>query len=103
MGKCIICGKEFEESFCGEFCSEHCFEEDFWTKALDGKEIVIGGECYHVGPESDDPSFFKGYGGAKFVIKMNSGKVIVTHNLWNQGEIPKRFFKGNNAEFVRNS
>ena len=99
---CEVCGKEFEEG-CAGFCSEHCFEEDFWTKALDGKEIVIGGECYHVGLEDDSPSWFHGYGGARFKIRMNDGRVIETTNLWNQGDIPARFYTGDNAEFIKNS
>lgn len=101
MPKCAVCGKEYVESFAG-FCSERCFEQDFWEKALDGNEIVINKECYHVGPE-EGPSFFRGFGGARFKIRMNDGKVIETTNLWNQGTIPDHFYKGDNAVFVKNN
>ena len=98
---CVVCGKEIHDGkgFCGDFCSESCFTKDFWNKALDNEAIVINGECYHLGDENDT-SYFRGYGGHKFVIEMNDGRRIITTNLWNQGTIPEKFFKGNNARFV---
>lgn len=50
----------------------------------------------------DDYSGFAGFGGRSHTIKFDNGDVVVTKNLWHQGEIPKRF-RGhlpNNATFV---
>ena len=101
MGKCVVCGKEFKESFCSDFCSEYCFETDFWKNALDKDAIIINGVCYHMGSE-EDTGVFRGFSGAKFVIEfLSDGHRVVTTNLWYQGEIPARFHAKDNARFVK--
>ena len=99
---CEVCGREFEESYAG-FCSERCFEQDFWTKALDKDAIIVNGVCYHMGDENEK-SYFRGFGGARFVIEfLSDGHRVTTTNLWCQGDIPERFYKSDNAVFVKNS
>jgi len=102
MGKkfCVVCGKEIVNGEFDEFCSESCFEQDFWTKALDDSAVIIDGTCYHVDDENEK-SYFRGFGGARFVIEFNDGRRITTTNLWYQGKIPKKFIKEDNAKFVK--
>lgn len=48
----------------------------------------IDGDHYIVGAE-DAPNSMRGYGGRKFGIKFNDGRVVITTNLWHQGTIPE--------------
>ena len=66
---------------------------------LDDEAIIINQSCYHAAPE-DDNSGFRGFGGKRFKIKMHSGKIIETTNLWHQGRIPDEVYTGDNAEFL---
>lgn len=99
--KCVVCGKEIKESMFSDdvICSHDCFTKHFWEKTLDKKAIIINGECYHIGEESGK---YCGVGGAKYTIKKHNGKIIETTHLWQNGTIPKEFYKGDNAEFVWN-
>lgn len=100
--KCEICGKEIKESssyeaiLCG---ADECFHTWFWKNALDDEAIIIDQNCYHAAPEHDN-SGFRGFGGRRFKIRMLSGKIIETTNLWHQGRIPDEFYRSDNAEFV---
>lgn len=46
----------------------------------------------------------KGYGmgGSKTIIKFHDGRIVITNDLWHQGEIPERFknLMRDNAEMV---
>jgi hypothetical protein len=48
--KCVICGKEIEESkyMNAVFCSTECFKRFIWPEILDDAALIIDGECYHV-------------------------------------------------------
>ena len=101
--KCCICGKEIEESFYGNaiLCSSNCYNEHFWQTTLDDSAVIINQVCYHIGKEnSTDP--FRGFGGRKFKIQMNDGKIIETDNLWCGGDIPDshRDRMPDNAKFI---
>ena len=104
--KCPVCGKELENPpYYNGCCSDECFHIDFWRNALDDEAIIIDGHCYHIGEEPEDLLNYEGYlgfSGREFKIKMNnSDKIIITHNLWHQGEIPLEFNKQDNAQFVK--
>ena len=96
---CQVCGKEIKEQYTTGTCSEKCFQKQFWNEVLDNNAIIIDGNCYPVDNE-DSTSYFRGFGGRPFTIKMHDGKSIHTTNLWHQGTIPKEFYKGDNAEFI---
>jgi hypothetical protein len=105
---CIICGKEIEKSKYSNatLCSDVCFEVNFWNGFIPIKGwsniVRIDGEHYVI--ESDNPnSYFKGFGGRKFIIEFFDGRKITTHNLWHQGTIPEshKAILPNNAKFVK--
>lgn len=100
--KCIICGKEIEKSryMNAALCSSECFSVNFWNECLDESAIIINGECYHDGGKKPKGyNGFMGHGGRLFKIKMNSGEIIETNNLWHNGEIPKDRNIKDNAVF----
>lgn len=81
-----------------------CFSCSFWTEKLENysdKNVTIEGQLYYVG-EENSKSYFKGFGGRKFVIKKYNGEIIKTTNLWHNGCIPKVFRKRfpDDAKFV---
>lgn len=98
--RCSVCGKKIERTYYinGE-CSDRCFKQRFWQKALK-TGIIINGNCYQVGDENTK-STFRGFDGRKIYIRMKTGKVIVTTNLWHNGKIPKRYMKKDNAKFIK--
>lgn len=101
--KCIICGKEIEQSIVMNkvLCSEKCFKENFWSDALDDDAIIINGTCYHDGGKfPKDYKGFLGYGGRKFSIQMNDGTIIETNNLWCSGTVPTERNVKDNAKFI---
>lgn len=88
-----------------------CFFCDFWWDKVyyranndvdeKGNRVArVKGQHYIVYPDGSTP--FQGFGGHEYVIKFHDGVEITTHNLWHQGEIPKRFraHLPNNADFV---
>lgn len=106
MYKCPVCGKELENPpYYNGFCSDECFHIHFWRIVLDDEAIIINGSCYHIGVEPEDPKNYRGFlgfDGSEFKIrKFGSDEIIVTHNLWCQGEIPLEFNKQDNAQFVK--
>lgn len=94
--KCIICDKEIEQSKYSNatLCSSECFITDFWNYYVTQKDnpkcIRIDHTHYYIGSESKDnrDMGFRGFGGRKFTIKHNDGRLIITTNLWHQGVIP---------------
>lgn len=87
----------------------------FWQDILDRREknldrrvsVVIDNEHYMIGPETEDPKEFRGFGGREFVIELLTldGQVLQTvhtTNLWAQGTIPPAWRDRfpNNARFV---
>lgn len=80
-----------------------CFTCNFWTNVLSQSPVVIDGSAYTIVPDDPSPHSFKGFGGRKFKIRHNDGKITLTHNLWHRGAIPNHFRKRlpNNAAFVQ--
>jgi hypothetical protein len=83
-----------------------CFNCHFWYEKIGVKDsdkvARINKVHYLIGVELDSPSFMKGHGGQKFVIKFKDGREVTTTNLWCQGGIPERFQDRlpDNAEFL---
>lgn len=97
--KCPVCGKEVEFMMYADACSNECFTKAFWQECFDGNEVIIDGNCYHIGKENDKSSF-RGFGGAEYHIIFNDGREVITTNLWANGEVPKEYYKGDNARFA---
>ena len=107
---CMICGKEVKHNnysknseFYGLCGDTECFNKRFWQLALDDSAVIIKGVCYHIGKEPKDliNIYGLGYDGMKFRIKMlDTGKVITTHNLRCNGDIPKEYAVKDNAVFL---
>jgi len=108
---CSICGAAEEAKYMNNermIEKKLCFNCNFWDehseKANSPESIRINGHHYHAYDSvSRADGFGAGYGGSKFTIKMNDGRVIETQNLWHQGDIPS-YFKGrlfDNAVFVQ--
>ena len=107
---CEICGILFEGprrlAPFDHVCPEHeCFEIKFWRLIADERDehVVIGGECYAVGPEDAPRGCFRGFDGRRFTIRMfATGEVVTTTNLWHQGRVPDfaRAMLPDTGEFV---
>lgn len=104
---CVECKKEIKFTYM-DFMNEQmksrqmCFNCNFWTDYMGRTDTIrIDGMHYVIAP--DTTSGMKGYGGHEFKIKrFDTEGVIVTHNLWHQGDIPAHFRDRlpDNAEFV---
>lgn len=103
---CVECGKEqaplYKESVKREMIRlSLCFECLCWTQWI-GKEnaVVVKGVHYSIEPTPLGDSY--GYGGARFSVVFNTGRVEETNNLWFQGTIPEWFRSRipDNASFV---
>lgn len=94
-----------------------CHDHDFWEekvrwrnagcKTPDGHPaVVIDGSHYTIAPDPRKGSnmSFCGMAGRKFIIQLldPDETVIVTHNLWHQGDVPDSFRDQltDNARFV---
>ena len=109
---CKVCGQEIESSHYinGETLEENemCFHCDFWREMLEKDSqraphtwCMIDGTHYVIEPEDDPETYFRGFGGDKFVIHFNDGIIVTTTNLWCQGEPDKHWIDKfpNNATF----
>lgn len=73
-----------------------CFGCYHWQKIVeslsDPRIVIINGISYYRNDFKlvKDPGLL-GFGGAIWNIKMNSGQIFKTNDLWYQGEIPDRF------------
>lgn len=83
-----------------------CFNCNFWTDILldynnERRYVVKSGMYYR---EDDAPhDYFQGFGGREFKIQRHGqSDIIITHNLWFNGEIPNKFLDRlkNNADFI---
>ena len=96
--KCKICGKKQRLIYCSDVCKQLvekglCFDCYHWSTVTSEECILIEGESYMVGPEN--VKGIKGFGGRRFKIKLETGQIIETTNLWTQGTVPeywKKFF-----------
>lgn len=95
---CEICGKQFDKPrYLNDYkniCSSECFGDKFWLNIIKVKDecIIINGECY--GFNKNKPIGVK---------MLNTGEIIVTNNLWHNGEVPNEFRDRlpDNAEFIK--
>ena len=71
-----------------------------WKEALE-EGVVIDGICYHVKEENRDNYGFRGFDGRPFKIQLDNGDIYYTTNLWYNGKIPKEYYKGDNARFIK--
>lgn len=104
---CEFCGREFSRT-CepNAYNGNNCFNCSFWIKKIElsdedeDRRVIVDRQHYRLG--NDDPGAFRGFGGRKFTILFQDGRIIETSNLWHQGEIPERFRKWlpDNAIFV---
>lgn len=88
-------------SYCGAWSKRRengwCFDCDFWLEKVRwittrSKEVVrVKHVHYIIGTEADTGSF-RGFGGARFDIKFNDGRLITSTNVWCQGDIPEKFW-----------
>lgn len=105
--KCVVCKKEIEKSkyLNADLCSSECFHEYYWMEKIKVKDkpgyVRVNGFSYFIGPE-EVHSYFRGYGGRRFVIEFFDGRRIVTTNLWANGPIPEQFREilTDNARFI---
>lgn len=71
-----------------------CFFCNGWLERLRGprepNKFVAAGVWYSIGEKfrASAPSHCKGYGGQRFRVEMQDGRIIETDNLWHGGEIP---------------
>lgn len=111
--KCKECGKNEAAKYMEPTRSEMvkrslCFKCNFWyekTWIKDEPYVArIDGKHYQIGDPlpPGTPKHCAGFGGSEFKIKFHDGRVVITSNLWHQGDIPDHFKERlpNNAEFV---
>jgi hypothetical protein len=109
---CKICGQIVDTAFCEPIRttikeSNICFNCQHWLRIeetlSDDRRYIINNASYFVRDDINANDGFRGFGGAEFKIKrFGSDEIVVTHNLWCQGEIPEHWRKRlpNNAEFI---
>lgn len=70
-----------------------CYACGGWSHLVAMKDqptsVRYKGMYYTIGPE--DAKGFRGFGGQKYIIHFNDGRIVTTTNLWSQGSIPERF------------
>lgn len=108
---CKECGKIFSTHYTESTRSvllekNICFNCHFWLSKLGIKNnprtARINGTHYYIEDDKPRNSSFCGFGGAEFNIRFNDGRLVTTHNLWCQGDIPYHFKERlpDNAIFV---
>lgn len=96
---CVVCGAKIEEGhgyYDGSICSRECSTIAFWEGYINLKEdkesVRINGVHYWIGEEKQKSRWeWRGFDGAKFIIKFFDGRIVITTNLWCQGAIPTEF------------
>lgn len=79
---------------------------DINKEFIDTSAIIIDGNIYHDGGYKiqEDTEFpfksFLGFAGKKFSIKMNTGEVLQTNNLFCNGSLPEGSKVKDNAVFI---
>lgn len=111
---CHHCGN-FEEGnwtddLSNKLQKEHlCFDCNFWFELIgryhaEYPAVIIDRMHYVIERDDNRQHAMRGFGGREFKIRFkNTGKEVVTHNLWHQGTIPESFWilLPDNAEFIR--
>lgn len=81
-----------------------CHTCDHWEshiKKLDDELVcVVNGYWYKIDTRESMPNSCKGHAGNRFNIRWKDGRTRTTTNLWNAGEIPKRYGIEDTAEFI---
>ena len=54
------------------------------------RTVVVDGNHFRIANE-EQTGYFRGYGGAKFIINFLDGTTVTTTNLWSSGRIPEKF------------
>jgi len=73
-----------------------CFNCHFWTDKVKTRDLPIkvrvNGVAYSIGVEKKRfDCEFRGFGGTKFTVQFNDGRLVETTNLWCSGAIPTHF------------
>ena len=103
---CKICGQyEANTDWNDEYTKmldghQMCFTCNHWRQQLEwDKErgehnwAIVNGHHYVLEPKAPKESPFKGFGGAKTLVKFFDGTVIECENLWHQGEIHNPYWR----------
>jgi len=110
---CVICGSLISTTYSDDVVSglkekNLCFFCLFWSEWIEKKDdpntVRIDGTHYHIAPDAPD-AYFKGFGGRRFKIEFNDGRVVETRNLWCQGDISKHYKEllPDNAKFIQDN
>lgn len=73
-----------------------CFQCAFWTQHIENplpNREIINGVHYVFKPYQSSRSVFQGSGGHVFYIMHPDNSVLMSNNVWCQGDVPKRFRK----------
>lgn len=92
---CVVCGHLIESHYHNREAliqKNMCFSCNLWddrSREVKGpNKMVVDGYFYSIA--ADATGGFRGHGGRKFVFKrLDNGKLVVSHNVWAGGEIPK--------------
>lgn len=83
------------------------YEENYWKRLAERanpNDAVVKGHFYSIGPENPrTPRKYRGFGGDRYVVRFNDGRMVTSTNMWYAGTIPEQF-RGqlpDNAEFVK--
>jgi hypothetical protein len=105
---CEFCGSEYSRT-CEDdaYIGKNCFDCSFWIKKInlpeedEARRVIVDSQHYRLGVNNSGP--FRGFGGRKFTVLFNDGRVVETRCLWHQGEISERFrgMLPDNAVFVQ--
>ena len=72
-----------------------CFKCNFWINVVeddhDGRGIILDGVHYRDGGRTLRASEANGFGGAEWRLRLTSGALVETNNLWCQGRVPDHF------------
>lgn len=102
---CAFCQTAYRHDY-----EQLCFDCYFWMPYLigavtgDPASVRISGVHYTLGRDDPcQPAHQRGFGGARYAIRFSTGRRVVTHDLWCQGEIPARLrdLLPDNANFVQ--
>ena len=104
---CIECNKEVDptKTSIGDELIETklCSTCHFFLTIPEKGRVIVKGLVYTIGDENESGlKQWRGFGGRKFTIKMNTGEEIVSTNLNFRGKIPEHLRDRliNNAEFL---
>lgn len=118
---CRVCGADENNRWIAEVdrpkrveagLCDHCYYWQRWHDEHYNKpddHLVVKGNAYAICPDNSDDRSFSGFAGAEFRIKFReghprAGEIVITHNLWHNGEIPEEHFRKlmpDNADFVQ--